>query len=141
MMETSMADTDTVQSSSEVAASCEDTARRILDDIGNLQRKQAALHSQFSAIQELDPHSPQLDGISRVIDETARVVGALARERTELLDGLPVIVDAQGRLCVVAEQLVKDSRLVERVKERLQSVTRTIATAEQLLVRVAALVA
>jgi hypothetical protein len=136
-----MTDSATAQSPAEIATTCEDTARRILDDIGNLQRKQAALHAQYSAIQEIEPHSPQLGGISRVIDETARVVGALARQRTELLDGLPIIVDAQGRLCVIAEQLVKDSRLVERVKERLQSVTRTIATAEQLLVRVAALVA
>ncbi|MBI1209899.1 MAG: hypothetical protein GC190_00410 [Alphaproteobacteria bacterium] len=130
-----------VQSSAEVAANAEQAARRILDDIGGLQRKQAELHSQYSAIQELDPRSPQLDGISRVMDETSRVVGALARQRTELLDGLPTITDAQGRLCVVADQLVKDSRLVERVKERLQSVTKTIATAEQLLIKVAALVA
>lgn len=136
-----MTDVTTGQASTDVAAACEDTARRILDDIGGLQRKQAELHAQFSTIQELDPHSPQLDGISRVIDETARIVGALARQRTELLDGLPVITDAQGRLCVVADQLVKDSRLVERTKERLVKVTQTIRTAEQLLVKVAALVA
>jgi len=136
-----MTDTVTALSPAEVAATAEDAARRILDDIGGLQRKQAELHAQYSTIQELDPRSPQLDGISRVMDETARVVGALARQRTELLDGLPTITDAQGRLCVVADQLVKDSRLVERVKDRLLKVTKTIATAEQLLTRVAALVA
>ena len=136
-----MTDIVTALSPAEVAATAEDAARRILDDIGGLQRKQAELHAQYSTIQELDPRSPQLDGISRVMDETARVVGALARQRTELLDGLPTITDAQGRLCVVADQLVKDSRLVERVKDRLLKVTKTIATAEQLLTRVAALVA
>lgn len=125
----------------EVAASAEQTAGRILDDIGNLQRKQAELHAHYSQIQELEPHSPQLEGISRLMDETMRLVGALARQRTELLDGLPIIIDAQGRLRVVTDQLGKDARLVDRVKERLQKVTKTIATAEQLLVRVAALVA
>jgi hypothetical protein len=136
-----MSDVEAVQSPADLAAEAEEKARRILDDIGGLQRKQAELHAQYSTIQELDPRSPQLEAISRVMDETARVVGALARQRTELLDGLPTIIDAQGRLCVVSEQLAKDARLVERVKERLQTVTKTIATAEQLLLKVAALVA
>ena len=136
-----MSDVDAVQSPADLAAESEQKARRILDDIGGLQRKQAELHAQYSTIQELDPRSPQLEGLSRVMDETARVVGALARQRTELLDGLPTIVDAQGRLCVIAEQLAKDAKLVERVKERLQKVTKTIATAEQLLVKVASLLA
>jgi hypothetical protein len=131
----------TAPSPAEIAANAEDSARRILDDIGGLQRKQAELHAQYSAIQELDPRSPQLEALSRLIEETARIVGALARQRTELLDGLPAITDAQGRLCIVADRLAQDSRLVERVKARLETVTKTIATAEQLLVRVAALVA
>jgi hypothetical protein len=131
----------TMPTPAEVAASAEETARRILDDIGGLQRKQAELHAHYSTVQELDPRSPQLEAVSRVMDETARMVGALARQRTELLDGLPVIVDAQGRLRVVTEQLSKDARLVDRVKERLQKITKTLVTAEQLLVRVAALVA
>ena len=131
----------TTLSPTEVAANTEVAARRILDDIGGLQRKQAELHAHFSQIQELDPRSPQLEAISRVMDETMRLVGALARQRTELLDGLPTITDAQGRLCVVSERLVQDARLVERVKERLQRVTKTIATAEQLIIKIAALAA
>jgi hypothetical protein len=131
----------TMPTPAEVAANAELMARRILDDIGGLQRKQAELHAHYSQVQELDPRSPQLEGISRVMDETMRVVGALARQRTELLDGLPIITDAQGRLRVVADQLAKDTKLVDRVKERLQKVTKTIATAEQLLVKVAGLIA
>ena len=136
-----MTDVVTAQSPADLAVSTEQAARRILDDIGGLQRKQAALHAQYSQIQELDSHSPQLEGISRLMDETMRLVGALARQRTELLDGLPTITDAQGRLCVLSEKLVQDARLVERVKERLQRVTKTIATAEQLLIKIAALAA
>ena len=125
----------------ELAANTEQAARRILDDIGGLQRKQAELHAQYSQIQELEPHAPQLEALTRMMDETMRLVGALARQRTELLDGLPTITDAQGRLCVVSEKLVQDAHLVERVKERLQRVTKTIATAEQLLIKIAALAA
>jgi hypothetical protein len=134
-----MSDVETVKSPAELAAEMEVKARRMLDDIGGLQRKQAELHSHYSTIQELDPKSPQLEAISRVMDETARFVGALARQRTELLDGVPTITDAQGRLKVITEQLAKDAKLVDRVKERLQKVTKTIATAEQLLGKVAAL--
>jgi hypothetical protein len=134
-----MSDVETVKSPAELATETEVKARRMLDDIGGLQRKQAELHSHYSTIQELDPKSPQLEAISRVMDETARFVGALARQRTELLDGVPTITDAQGRLKVIAEQLAKDAKLVDRVKERLQRVTKTIATAEQLLGKVAAL--
>jgi hypothetical protein len=134
-----MSDVETVKSPAELAAEMEVKARRMLDDIGGLQRKQAELHSHYSTIQELDPKSPQLEAISRVMDETARFVGALARQRTELLDGVPTITDAQGRLKVITEQLAKDAKLVDRVKERLQRVTKTIATAEQLLGKVAAL--
>jgi hypothetical protein len=130
-----------VVTSAELAANTEQAARRILDDIGGLQRKQAELHAQYSQIQELEPHAPQLEALSRMMDETMRLVGALARQRTELLDGLPTITDAQGRLCVVSEKLVQDARLVERVKERLQRVTKTIATAEQLLIKIAAIAA
>jgi len=135
-----MSDSTTL-STAEIAVNTEIAARRILDDIGGLQRKQAELHAQFSQIQEIDPHAPQLEPLSRMMDETMRLVGALARQRTELLDGLPTITDAQGRLCVLSEKLVQDARLVERVKERLQRVTKTIATAEQLLVKIAALAA
>ena len=125
----------------DLATETELTARRILDDIGGLQRKQAELHAHYSQVQELDPRSPQLESISRLMDETMRLVGSLARQRTELLDGLPIIFDAQGKLCIVADQLAKDARLVDRVKERVQKVTKTLATVEQLLIKVAALVA
>jgi len=137
-----MSDIDDVQSpAAGFAADAELRAREILDKMGELQRRQAELHAQYSTIQELDPKSAQLDALSRLIDESGRVVGALARQRTELLDGMPIIVDARGRMCVVAEKLAKDANLVERVKGRLQKAAKAIATAEQLLVRVTALLA
>ena len=137
-----MSNVDQVQSPAGLAADAELRAKEILDNMGELQRKQAELHAQYSTIQELDPKSTtQLEALSRMIDETGRVVGSLARQRTELLDGMPIIVDAQGRVCVVAAELAKDANLVERVKGRLQSATKAIATAEKLLVTVTALLA
>jgi hypothetical protein len=136
-----MSNVDEVQSPAGLAADAELRAKEILDKMGALQRKQAELHAQYSTIQELDPKSAQLDALSRVIDETGRVVGSLARQRTELLDGLPIITDAQGHVCVAAAELAKDANLVERVKGRLQNATKAIATAEKLLVTVSALLA
>src|SRR5258706_14045746 len=118
-----MSNVDVVQSPAGLAADAELRAKEILDKMGELQRKQAELHAQYSTIQELDPKPAQLDALSRMIDETGRVVGSLARQRTELLDGMPIIVDAQGRVCVVAAELAKDGNLVERVKVRLQNAT------------------
>lgn len=136
-----MSNIDDVQPPAELAGEAELRAKAILEKIGELQRKQAELHAQYSTIQELDPKSPQLEALSRLMDETGRIVGALARQRTELLDGMPIIVDAQGRICIVAETLAKDAKLVDRVKERLQKVAKSIATAEKLLMRVTALLA
>ena len=136
-----MSNIDELQSPADLAAQTELRAKAILEKIGELQHKQAELHAQYSTIQELDPKSPHLDAMSRLIDETGRIVGALARQRTELFDGMPIIVDTQGRIGIVAETLAKDAKLVERVKDRLQKATKAIATAEKLLVRVMALLA
>ncbi len=136
-----MSNVDEVRSPAGLAADAEQRAKDILDKMGALQRKQAELHALYSTIQELDPKSAQLDALSRMIDETGRVVGSLARQRTELLDGMPIITDAQGRVCIAAAELAKDANLVERVKGRLQNATKAIATAEKLLVTVTALLA
>ena len=136
-----MSDLKKMQSPADLAAETELKAQHILDELAALQRKQALLHAQYSTIQELDPKSVQLDPLSRALDETSRTIGALARQRTDLLDGMPIIVDAQGRLCVVADRLANDAKLVERVKGRLQAATAAIASAEKVLTTVAALVA
>ena len=128
-------------SPADLAAEAEQRAKDILYKVGELLRRQAEVHARFSKSQQQDPRSPDLAPLSDIIEEINRIVGALGRQRTELLDGLPIILDARGQLDIVAEQLARDAKLVERVKDRLRRVTLTIATAERVLTRVATLLA
>jgi hypothetical protein len=125
----------------DLAADVEQRAKDILYKVGELWRRQAELHGRFSRRQAQDPRSPELAPMSETIEEMNRIVGALGRQRTELLDGLPIIFDARGQIDVIAEKLARDAKLVERVKDRLRRVASSIATAERVLTRVASLLA
>lgn len=134
-----MSTIETDAAPAEIAEETEQRAKDILYKVGELLRRQAELHGRFSRLQAQDPRSPELASITETIEEMNRIVGALGRQRTELLDGLPIIFDARGQIDVIAEKLAKDAKMVERVKERLRRVTTTIATAERVLSRVATL--
>jgi uncharacterized phage infection (PIP) family protein YhgE len=71
--------------------------------------------------------------------EAGEMIGLLATERTDLLDDLPVIVDAAGELDVQAKKLAKDAVLIEEVTERVLRAAKKIAQAEKLLVKIASL--
>ena len=128
-------------SPADLAAEAEQRAKDILYKVGELLRRQSELHGRFSRRQQEDPRAPELAQMTEALEEMNRVVGALGRQRTELLDGLPIIMDARGQLDIVAEKLARDAKLVERVKDRLRRVTLTIASAERVLTRVAGLLA
>ena len=132
---------ETETSPADLAAEAEQRAKDILYKVGELLRRQAELHGRFSHRQQEDPRAPELASMTETLEEMNRVVGALGRQRTELLDGLPIIMDARGQLDIVAEKLARDAKLVERVKDRLRRVTLTIASAERVLTRVASLLA
>ena len=132
---------ETETSPADLAAEAEQRAKDILYKVGELLRRQAELHGRFSQRQQEDPRAPELASMTETLEEMNRVVGALGRQRTELLDGLPIIMDARGQLDIVAEKLARDAKLVERVKDRLRRVTLTIASAERVLTRVASLLA
>ena len=132
---------DTEQSPGELAADAERKATDILYKVGELLRRQADLHGRFSKLQQIDPKSGDLATLSDAMDECVRVIGALGRQRTELLDGMPIIADAKGQIDALTERLANDAKLIDRVKERLRKVTAAIATADKLLGRVATLLA
>src|SRR5262249_10437326 len=99
----------------DIAMETEHRAKDILFKVGELLRRGAELHARYSSIQAQDVRSPDLPPLQTAMDDTNRLVGALGRLRTELLDGLPIILDARGQIDVVAEKLAKDASLVERV--------------------------
>ncbi len=73
----------------------------------------------------------------------ATEIGVLAMERTELLDDVPIIRLATGRIKVVTEKLDKDAELIKRTEEKLKRVTKAIENAEKVLgvlIRLAAIV-
>lgn len=78
----------------------------------------------------------QLDDLKKTQSEAARMVGTLAIQRTELLDELPIIRTATGKIKVVAGQLAEDANLIEEARERVEKVTKLLKKAEKLIVKI-----
>jgi conjugal transfer/entry exclusion protein len=109
-----------------------DRQEDLQDDILTLQRRKR----DGEAIDE-----KQLDEFKKIQKEASRMVGTLAIRRTELLDDLPVIRTATGKLKVVTAQLENDANLIEDAKARVEKVTKSLKKAEKLIVKIIGLIA
>lgn len=125
----------------EIATDIERRNKEITVKINELMGQQEKVQARLSALQARR-NSADRDKISELKaarTEASQTIGILARSRTELLDGLPIIATAAGELEVVAEELGKSARLIERSVERLKKVTSAIQSAEKTIVRIASL--
>jgi hypothetical protein len=109
-----------------------DNQDRLQDDILELQRRKRNGE---------DIDEDRLRELKEARKETGRMAGILASERTELLDDLPVIRTATGKLEVVAAELAEDATLLDRATARLKQVTKTLQTVEKLAIKIAGLFA
>ena len=125
----------------QIAAEITRRSSEIRSKIDELMESQEDLQDDILALQRAkragepidDAHLDSLKDARREADD---MIGVLAMERTELLDDLPVIRTATGRLKVIAAELEQDDALIERATERLEKVTKTLQTAEKVIVKV-----
>jgi len=109
-----------------------DRQEDLQDDILTLQRRKR----DGEAIDE-----KQLDEFKKLQKQASRMVGTLAIRRTELLDDLPIIRTATGKLKVVTAQLENDANLIEDAKARVEKVTKSLKKAEKLIVKIIGFIA
>lgn len=83
----------------------------------------------------------RLEELKKARREAGRMAGLLAAERTELLDDLPVIRTATGKLQVAAAELAESAELLERATARVKEATKSIQKAEKFLVKIVSLLA
>lgn len=129
------------QNAAELAAEVERRNKELTSQIDELLEKQIRLQAEISKLQrERDPaNATRLEELKSTRKDTGTMIGVLATNRTELLDGLPVITDAAGELDVIAEDLAKDAALIEDVAKRIKKVTKAIGRAEKLIVKAVSL--
>lgn len=129
----------------ELAAAIERRSAEAGAKIGELLNKQTDAQTRITELQrELRDHADpakqtRLAELKEERDRAGRQIGLLARHRVELLDDLPIIVDAAGRLDVVAEQLSEDAAEIDRIASRLKKLTSTIKKAENTIVKIISL--
>lgn len=125
----------------EVATDIERRNKEITIKINELMGQQEKVQAQLSALQAKrdTANKEKISELKTARKEASETIGVLARSRTELLDGLPIIATAAGELDVVAEELGRSAQLIERSIARLKKVTSAIESAETTIVRIAAL--
>lgn len=125
----------------EIAAEIERRNKELTVKINELIGQQEKVQAKLSALQARrnSADKDKITELKTARKEASQTIGILARSRTELLDGLPIIATAAGELDVVAEELGKNARLIDRAVERLRKVTSTIQSAEKTIVKIASL--
>ena len=126
----------------DIATEIERRNKEITLKINELMGQQEKVQARLSALQAQRnaANKNKIAKLKAARTEASQVIGVLAHSRTELLDGLPIIATAAGELDVVAENLGKQARLIERSVERLKKVTAAVQSAEKTIVKIASLV-
>lgn len=112
--------------------------KKLMDRQEDVQEDILELQRRKRSGQDID--ETRLTQLKEVRKEASQMIGLLALERTELLDDLPVIRLATGKLKVVASELEEDAALIDQAAEKLKRATEALERAEKVLVKVISLV-
>jgi seryl-tRNA synthetase len=122
-----------------LAAEIERRNKQLTDEIGELLHSQSKIQQRISELlakKAATTRKAEIRELRGVRDEANKTIGILAAERTDLLDGLPVVLDAAGVLDVQAKRLAKDAALIERAAAKVKRATEKIAKAERLIIKI-----
>jgi chromosome segregation ATPase len=129
------------QTPEELCAEIERHNKDLTAKIDDLLTQQMKLQSEIGRLQRKKDSAdkPRIEKLKKAREEATTMIGVLAKARTDLLDGLPIITDAAGELDVIAADLAADAKLIERAQKRIEKVTKTIQKGEKLIVKVISL--
>jgi len=125
----------------DIAASITLRDEQLKDTINSLMGRQDDIQEDILELQRRKRQGEEFDeqlllDLKAIRKESSNQISLLAMTRTELLDDLPVIRLATGKIKIITAELNDDAELIKRTAEKIENTAKMISKAENVLLKI-----